>query len=264
MNLCKSVLVEQASESLVSGLLGLFFIFLFLGRHLLRSVASRGSRSSRGIGVRVGNAVLQLLYLRPAVFGLNGNGQNLLVAVDNGVYDGWQGWEVGSQRDASDGGNCAGESLEKLGFLNVENVGREGVALVVDLGDTHSVGEGRDVQHVEKSGLGCSDLASSLDELQVGRNFDGTTSNLGWDTESLEERGLSRFHTSVTSWDEDIGGSDCTSSGRSSNLVGENLIAYDFQIAVGEDESNVALDERKETLKFWAIYQKSLDGATDL
>jgi hypothetical protein len=140
------------------------------------------------------------------------------------VYDGWQGREVGSQRDASNGGDCTREGLEKLRFLDVKNVGWEGVALVVDLGDTHTVGEWRYVQHVEKRGLGCSDLAASLDELQVGRNFNSTTGNLGWNTEGLEEGGLSGFHTSVTGRDEDIGRSDCTSSGWSSNLVGENLV----------------------------------------
>ena len=136
--------------------------------------------------------------------------------------------------------------------------------MIVDLGDAHTIGEGRDVQHVEKSGLRCSDLASCLDELQIGRDFNGTTSNLGGDTESLEERGLSGFHSSVTSGDIDIGGCDCTSSGRSSNLVGEDLITDGLEVAIGEDESDVALDEREETLVLWAIGEESLDGATNL
>jgi len=32
-------------------------------------------------------------------------------------------------------------------------------------GDTHTIGEGRDVQHVEQSSLRSSDLASSVDKL---------------------------------------------------------------------------------------------------
>jgi hypothetical protein len=180
------------------------------------------------------------------------------------VHDGWQGWEVGGQRDASNGGDCAREGLEELGFLDVENARWEGVALVVDLGDTHAVGEGRDVQHVEKGGLGSSDLAASLDELQVGSNFDGTTGNLGWDTESLEERGLSRFHTSITGGNVHIGGSNGTSSSGSSDLVRKNLVTDGLEVIVGENEADVALDVWEETLVLGGIRNEALDGTTNL
>lgn len=178
--------------------------------------------------------------------------------------DGWQSWEVGGQRDTSDGGNGAGERLQELALLDVENRRWEAVALVVDLGDTHSVGEGGDVQHVEESGFGSSNLGAGLDELQVGGDFNGTTGNLGGDTESLEERGLSGFHTSVTSGDVDIGGGNGTSSGRSSNLVGVDLVADGLEVGVGEDETDIALDERKEALVLRVVTDKALDGTTNL
>jgi hypothetical protein len=136
--------------------------------------------------------------------------------------------------------------------------------LVVDLSDTHTVGEGRDVQHVEKGSLGSTDLATGLDELQVGSDFNGTTGNLGWDTKSLEERGLSGLHTSVTGGNVDICGRNGTSSGRSSDLVGKNLVTDSLEIVVGEDESNVALDVWKETLILGGIGDEALDGATNL
>jgi hypothetical protein len=55
----------------------------------------------------------------------------------------------------------------------------------------------RDVQQVEEGSLRGTDLVSSLNELEVSGNFNGTTSNLGGDTESLEEGGLSGFHTTT-------------------------------------------------------------------
>ena len=180
------------------------------------------------------------------------------------MYNRGEGREICSERDAGNGGDSAGESLEKLGLLNVENAGWKGVALVVDLSDTHSIGEGGDVQHVKQGSLGGSDLASGLDELQVGRNFDGTTSDLGWDTEGLEERGLSGFHTGVASRDVDICRSNGTSSGRSSNLVCENLVADGLEVAVGEDESDVALDEWEKSLVLRGIRNEALDGTTNL
>lgn len=256
-------LVEHSSESLISGILslGLLLSLLFSG-----SWGSLGgsNRCGGSVGVWVGNAVLQLINLSPAVFGSNGNGQNVLVAVDNRVHNRWKSWEVGSQGDSSNGGDGTAESLEKLGLLNVENTWWESVTIIVNLGDTHTICERRDVQHVKKGSLGSSDLGTSLNELQVSGNFNGTTGNLGWDTESLEERGLSWFHTSVTGWDVDIGRGNGTSSGWSSNLVVEDLVTNGLEVIVGEDETDVTLDERKETFVFWVVANETLDGTADL
>jgi len=158
------------------------------------------------------------------------------------VHDGCKGWEVDSKGDGRDGGDGRAESLEELGLFDVEHRWVEDLAIIVDLGDTHTEGEWRDVQHVEEGGLGGSDLGTSLDELQIGSNFDGTTGNLGWDTESLEEGGLSGFHTSVTSWDEDIERSDGTGTSRSSDTVLENLLTDLLEVAIGEDKTDVTLD----------------------
>jgi hypothetical protein len=151
-----------------------------------------------------------------------------------------------------------------LGLLDVKNARREGVALVVNLSNTHSVRKGGDVQHIEQGSLGGSDLASSLDELQVGCDFNGTTGNLGWDTESLEERGLSRFHTSITGGNVHIGGSNGTSSSRSSDLVRKNLVTDGLKVIVGENEADVALDVWEETLVLGSIRNEALDGTTNL
>lgn len=176
----------------------------------------------------------------PLVVDLDGDRDGVLVGVDQRVHDRGEGGVVDSQGDGGNGGDGAGEGLEELALLNVEDAGIEGLTLVVDLSNAHTVGEGRDVQHVEQGGLGGTDLGAGLNELQVSGDLDGTTGNLGRDTESLEERGLSGLHTSVTSGDENIERGDGTSTGRGGDAVGENLLTGVLEVGVGEDETNVA------------------------
>ena len=265
----------------------LFLLLLLLGGRGVTTRGSGGSGSGSGVGVRVGNAVLELLNLGPAVLGLDGNRENLLIAVDEGVHDRGKGGVVGGQRDGSNTLDGRGQSLEELVLLNVEDVRAEGLAVVVHLSDSHTVGEGRDVQQVKERSLRGSDLAASLNELEVRGNFNGTTSNLGGDTESLEERGLTRFHTSVTGRNPDIARSNSTSTGRGSDTVGENLGTGLLEVTVGEDETNVAcenksaqihqidrklyhnvekltLNEGKQTLVLRVLGNEALDGTANL
>lgn len=234
-------LIEESESHVV--ILRVFLLRLLLGGGRVSGWCVGGGDSSwcgASVFVWVCDAVLKLLNAFPLVIGTDGNGQDVLVRVDNGVHDGCKGWEVDGEGDGCDGGDSGAESLEKLGLFNVENGWLENLTVIVDLADTHTEGEWRDVQHVEESGLGGSHLGTSLDELQVKGNFDGTTGNLGWDTESLEERGLSGFHTSVTSWDVDIERSDGTGTSRSSDTVLENLLTGLLEVGVGENETDVA------------------------
>lgn len=248
----------------------LVLILLLLGRgSLSRSrgssvTASSSNRGSSSVGVGVGNAVLELLNLGPRVLGLDGDSENLLVSVDDGVHDRGQGGVVESQGDGGDGTDGAAEGLEQLLLANVENVGGEGVALVVDLLDGQTVGERRDVEQVEQGSLGGTDLGSSLNELEVGRDFNGTTGNLGGDTEGLEERGLSGLHTGVASGDPHIGGGKGTRTSGGGDLVVENLVTDGLEVGVGEDETDVALDERQETLVLGGVGDEGLEGTTNL
>lgn len=254
--------VQETTEALILLLLLLGLLLLLLSSGSTRVGSSNGG--GRGVGVRVGDAVLELLNLGPAVLGGDGNSENLLVAVDEGVHDRGQGGEVQSQRDGGNGGDGRSQSLEELLLTNVENTGREGLALVVDLGDAHTVGEGGDVEHVEEGGLGGADLGLSLDELEIGGDFNGTTGNLGGDTEGLEEGGLAGFHTSVASGDPDIDGGDGTSTGRGGDLVGEDDVSDLLEVTVGEDETNVALDVGEETLVLGGVGDEGLQGSADL
>jgi hypothetical protein len=189
---------ETEAHVLILGLLLLLFLLLSLGGGSVGAGSSTaGGGAGGGVLVGVGNAVLELSNLFPLVVGLDGDSEDLLVGVDDGVHDGRQGREVGCQGDASNGGDSRAESLEELRLLNVEDGGVEGLTSIVNLVDSHTVGEGRDVQQVEQGSLGGTDLVTGLNELEVSGNFNGTTRNLGGDTESLEERGLSGLHTTA-------------------------------------------------------------------
>jgi hypothetical protein len=236
--------VQKTAEALIVLLLLGLILLLLLSRSS-STAGSGSSRSSRGISIGVGNAVLELLNLGPADLGDNGNSKNLLVAVDERVEDGRQGREVQSQRDSGNGGDGLRQGLEELLLTDVEDAGREGLALVVDLRDTHTVGEGRDVEQVEQGGLGRTDLVTGLNELEISGDFNGTTGNLGRDTESLEEGGLSWFHSGVAGGNPHVLGSKSTSTGRSSDLVGEDNVTNLLEVLVGENETDVALDVGK-------------------
>lgn len=137
------------------------------------------------------------------------------------------------------------------------------MSIVVDLDDLHSVGEGRDVQHVEENSLGRSDLGSGLNEMNVGNNFNCSTGNLGGDVKSLEERGLSGFHTSVSTGYPNIVRSPSSSLGGGSDLVGEDDIPDLLEGRAGEDESYVSLDVGKEPLELGVLREDKTDGPSD-
>lgn len=255
-------LTEHVTETLIGRVLLLGLILLLLG--LSGSWGSLSDWGGDSESLWVGDALLELLNLGPAVLSGDGNGKNVLVGVDNRVHDGWESWEVDGKGDGGDGGDRAGEGLKELLLTDVENGWWEAVAVVVDLSNAHSVGERRDVEHVQKGGLRGTDFGAGLDELELSGNFNGTTGNLGWDTKGLEERGLSWLHSGVTGWDEDIIWGDGTSTGWSSDLVGENLLTDGLQVTVGENETNVALDVGEEALVLWSIGDKTLDGTADL
>lgn len=255
--------VQETTEALLILLLGLLLLLL-LGSLGLTGTTSGSDGSSRSVGIRVGDAVLELLNLGPRDLGGDSDGKDVLVRVDDGVHDRGQGGEVDSQRDGGNGVDDRLQSSQELLLTNVEDVGSKGLALVVDLRNAHTVGEGRDVEHVEQGSLGGADLATSLNELEIGGDFNGTTGNLGGDTEGLEEGGLAGLHTGVSSGNPDIGGSESTGTSGSSNLVGKDDITNLLEVVVGEDETDVALDEGQETLVLRSVDDEGSQGTADL
>jgi hypothetical protein len=182
--------------------------------------------------------------------------EQVLVRVDERVHNRRQGGDTGSERDGGNGLGSRKESIEQSLLLNVENLGREYGTVVVDLSDGHTVGEGRDVEHVQQSSFGSTDSTT-------GNDFNSTSSNLGWDTKSLEERGLSGFHTGVSTWYPNIVGGNGTSSSGGSDDVGNNDFSDILQITGSEDETDVSLDVREELFELGVFGKDDSETSSD-
>lgn len=83
------------------------------------------------------------------------------------MRDGDKSWVVGSERDSCNSLNSAEELVNQSLLINVEHAGREDVSVIVNGHDGHSVGEGRNLEQIEKRSFGSSDSASSDDNLDV-------------------------------------------------------------------------------------------------
>merc|ERR1712168_974538 len=151
--------------------------------------------------------------------------------------------------DSGDVPDSAHEHVLDVVVGDIEDLWAEHGAGVVHLLDDETVGEGRDLQHVEEGGLGGSDLVLLLDDVHILDNLNCTLGNLGWDRQSLEEGSLLGAHTSVLSWNCDINRGNSSSLGGSSLLVCQKQISDNGQLFLGEDESNVHLDVREKLLK---------------
>lgn len=223
-----------------------------------------GSRGRAGILVGVLDPVLDVLDALPAELGLDGNGEKVLVTSHERVHDGREGRVADRKGDASDGGDARRELLEELGLFDVENLGGVDLAVVVDLVDDETVGERRPVQDVKEGSLGGTDLVTLDDDGDIVGDFDGTTGNLGRNTKGLEERRLTGLHTGVVSLDDDIVGSDGTGTSRSSNTVADDLLADLLEVGVGENETDVLLDEGKNGLILGVVRDETLESTADL
>merc|ERR1719180_318375 len=98
---------------------------------------------------------------------------------------------VDGQGHGSNVGHSRGKLGEQVSVSDVQDFWVEDTAAVVHLGDDQTVAEGADLEHVQESGLRHANPVAGLDDLN------GTLGNLGWDSQSLEEAGLLRSHTSV-------------------------------------------------------------------
>lgn len=255
-------LVEETHTHVTIGLLlGLLGSSLSGGTG--RRGSSSGSRSSSSVSLRVSNAVLDRLRALEGVLGGNGKSKNVLVVVDDGVGDSGESGVADGQRDGGNGLKSREEVANKLVISNVEDGRSKDLTLVVDALNGNTVSEGRDVKHVKKGSLGGTNLLTSSNNLDVVGDLNGTTGNLGGNTKSLEERGLTRLHTGVTGRDPNVLRSNGTSTGRSGNLVVKENITDGLQVLVGENESNVTLDQRKEAVKLGDLRDESAEGTSN-
>ena len=73
----------------------------------------------------------------------------------------------------------------------------------------------------------------------------------------------SDLHTGVTGRDRDVLGSEGTSTGGSSDLVGLDDLTNVLEITTGEDETDVTLDVGKETLEGGIFGKNGPEGAAN-
>ena len=197
------------------------------------------------------------------VLGGNGDSEDVLVGVDERVGDGGDGGVVEGEGDGGDGLDSREELVDELLLVNVEDSGGEDVTGVVDGDDAHSVGERLDVEEGKESSLGSSDTVTLGNDLGVVDDLNSSTGNLGGDSKSLEERGLTGLNSGGTSGDEDINGSEGTSTGRGGDLVGDDDVADLLEVGSGEDESDVTPDDGEELLEVGALGEEDTESTAN-
>jgi hypothetical protein len=109
--------------------------------------------------------------------------KQILVRIDQAVFDRDNGGVIRSQADTRDILNGGSKVGEQRGFLDIEDGGGEHVPRIIDLLDDHTVCEGRDVQHVEQSCFRGTDFGVLDDKMDFIDDFDRTTGNFGGNTE---------------------------------------------------------------------------------
>merc|ERR1719242_930707 len=252
--------LESSSQKTESHVIILFLLFfLHLGGGGSWSSLSGGGRSSSGELTRISQELLQHLRLLEGDISDGGDGQEVLHAVGNAVWSGRDCWISNLQTDSGNIGNSSHKFVLDVIIGDVKDLWAEHGALVVDFLDNQTVGEGGDLQHVEKGGLGSPDLVTNLDDGHILDDFNCTLGNLGWDLESLEEGSLLGTHAGVLCRDGDINRSNGTSLGGSLLLVGQKKISNNGELLLGEDESNVHLDVRQQLLELWVLLDLSSD-----
>jgi len=242
-------------------------IHLFLLRALLNWGSgggnwggSGGSRGSNGIGLRVLNTLLQSLSLLENVVGSEGNGNEVLVGVQDDVREGREGWVVKTEGEGGNVGNSSGEGLEEILWGGREELGVVDNTFVIDVGQLQSIGEWTKVKHLHEGGLGRTDTLTFLAEMDISQDFDATSGNLGGNVEGGEERGLGWLEGGDLLWDDNVLRSEDSSLGLGRNTGLQKLLTERGAVFLGENESDVVLDGREDGFPLWVVDQLVLDG----
>merc|ERR1711899_248607 len=90
-----------------------------------------------------------------------------------------------------------------------------------------------------------------------GNDFNGTSSDFGLDTQSLEETSLLWTHTGVLGWDDDVDWGDGTLSSWGGNFVLQNQVSNGFEIFVGENKTDVGDQKWEDLFVVWEFVEKS-------
>mmetsp|Transcript_11008 Transcript_11008/g.23844 ORF Transcript_11008/g.23844 Transcript_11008/m.23844 type:complete len:326 (+) Transcript_11008:110-1087(+) len=211
------------------------------------ATSSTAARSSELAGV-LEVLLVRLSLVEGVVVESNGDGKDDLEGVRDGVRH-------GRLSGMSNGEGQGGEGLERLGEFggkdiigDVENLGVEEAAVVVDGLELETICEGGDLELLEESSLRGSNLVTLVDELDVVDDLNLTTGNLGCDLKGLEEGSLTRITTRGSLGNDHIARCNCPYTGRSgTNVLLEDLTDLS-KVAVGEDEADISAKDLDQSL----------------
>mmetsp|Transcript_7046 Transcript_7046/g.16074 ORF Transcript_7046/g.16074 Transcript_7046/m.16074 type:complete len:300 (-) Transcript_7046:94-993(-) len=193
------------------------------------------------------NHILDLRSQRPVVVRGKRDAEQVLVAVDNKVRRRGERGVARRKRKRShlvDGDRRRGGEVV---VGDVQNGGIEDVAALEHLLDLEAILERLDSELGEKCRLGGSHLFADRDDGDIVQDLDLSLVNLRGDVERLEERRLRRVHAGVAGGHSHGHGSDDTRLGHGTNLVLANDGAHVGELALREDDADVADEEVEES-----------------
>lgn len=242
----------------------LFFLLFFLnsGRGSLGggSGGGSGNRGGNSESLRVLNTLLEGLGLLEEVVSSQANRNKVLVGVEDNVGEGRERRIVKSEGEGSNVGNTSGEVLEEVLRGGVKELSRVDNSIIEDVGQLQTIGEGTEVQHLHEGSLRGTDLLTFLAKVDVLENFDATSGDLGGNVEGGEEGGLGWLKGGDLLRNNHIlrGKDTSLSLGRDTRL--QELFTETNQVLLGENKTNVTLDDREEGFPLRVSSQVILDG----
>mmetsp|Transcript_22300 Transcript_22300/g.64835 ORF Transcript_22300/g.64835 Transcript_22300/m.64835 type:complete len:409 (+) Transcript_22300:22-1248(+) len=174
---------------------------------------------------------------------LHGDGDESLEGVGDGVGHGCHGGDASAEGQAGDVAEGGVEATLQHLVGDVQHVGAEHGAIVVDGLKLQTVGERPDVELLQQDCLGVAHLVTLEEQLHGAGDLDLTLDNLRRNLQGLEERGLSGVALRGAGRDNHIDWSDGADAGRSGHHVLLEDLAHLTEVRVREDKAHVALDQ---------------------
>merc|ERR1719166_765143 len=241
-NVRETILLVKETESHV---VVLFFGLLGGGRSSggSRSRISRGGRRrGGGKSARICQIRLDRLGLLEGDLGDGRNGQQVLHAVDDGMWHGGHGGVADLQADGGHVGHALHEGGLDVVVADVQDLGVEHGAVVIHLLENETIAEGGNLEHVQEGSLGHTHPVTSCDQGHIRDDLNGTLGNLGGDAQGLEEGGLLGTHAGVLGGHHHVQGGQGAGLGGGLHLVGQQHVPDLGELLVGEHEADILLD----------------------
>jgi len=168
--------------------------------------------------------------------------------------------EMRGQGQGSHIAEPSSEGTEDISVLDVEHRGVVDITVLIDIERSKAILEGLQVELSKKRSFRGTDLGANFKNLDIVKNFNGTLGNLGGNVKSLKERGLGGFKRGDTGMDGEVDLGHGAGTGSSFNFILVNDALEKSQVSIGENETNVSLDKRKNGFKTRVLGQHSADG----